>query len=41
MGKKNGTAKLSIARALDRHMITQDQADELNELADVNGDGAF
>lgn len=30
-----------IARSLDMHMITQDQADELNELADVNGDGAF
>ena len=35
------TAKMIITRSLDRHMITQDQADELNELADVNGDGAF
>ena len=35
------TAKMLIARSLDKHMITQGQADELNELADVNGDGAF
>ena len=38
---KMETAKLLIARSLDKHVITQDQADDLNELADVNGDGAF
>lgn len=35
------TAKMIIARSLDKHVITQDQANELNEFADVNGDGAF